>query len=622
MKDISGSAVRMAAVFATLLVFAATAGAAVEITAVDFKNEPGASTIEITGDGLVTFEKQENPDDKQIVIELKDAKLAGGVDRKLDTSSFDSKVSLVSPYQVDGTENTARVVIQLKDMVSADASIEGNTIKVVIPNAGAAAAPPPPPPPAQTEDQAAAPEQTPPAAPPAAPAPSVEAKTNLDTFTETKENKQFSGRPVTIQVKDADVQDVLRLIGEASGFNIVVGEEVKGKITLALVDVPWDQALDVILHTKQLAAERKNNVLRVVTLQGLTKEKQDELQAKQATEASAPRITRVFPVSYAKPSELKTILSQFGKTGSNDVMGQKSQSVIQVDERTNSIIVMDIPENIERMRKMIELLDTQTPQVMIEAKIIEATEGFSRAIGGSIGFGNAELNKTNFIASLGGANPIDALIGTPGVFADGNAVSTAAQGAGGTFGLSPKLSFLPGIQRLNALLSIGESENRVKIVSSPKTVVLNKGSATIVQGTPVLVPGTTFIEGVGQVPTTSVMSANLSMTVKPTVTNDGSILLDLNVSRDIPVPLSGGSSGIGSRNMNTTVVVESGSTLMIGGIYTTTSTSTSSGFPFLRKIPIIGWLFGKESENNDRSELFIIISPRILNEKEAGITAG
>jgi type IV pilus assembly protein PilQ len=181
------------------------------------------------------------------------------------------------------------------------------------------------------------------------------------------------------------------------------------------------------------------------------------------------------------------------------------------------------------------------------------------------------------------------------------------------------VSFIPGISRLNALLSWGESESQVKIVASPRTVVLSKEKASIVQGTPVLIPGTTTVAGVGTVQTNTVQTANISLNVKPSVTNEGSVLMDLEIKKDVPMPLPGGQQGIGTRNLNTLVLVESGSTLVIGGIYTVQNNHSGAGFPYLRKIPILGALFGSDSDSTDRTELFIFITPRIINMKEAGL---
>jgi len=601
---------------------------AAKVTSIDFKGTGDPSEVDISTDGPITVDKQENAQDKQIVLELSGASITKSNARKIDTSSFNSNVSQISSYQVDGQPDKVRVVVQLRNAGSGEVAQEGTLVKLLIPNSGVAQASPP--------STVSVPDSiSPPVGitPPAAEA--SDNKTNLDSFMDAKDQQKFTGKPVSIQVKDADVSDVLRLIGEASGFNIIVGDDVHGKVSLSLTDVPWDQALDVVLHTLHLGADRNANILRVVTLKNFLEEKQEQLRAEKLANASAPRITQIFPISYAKLTELQPILRKFasqdldkdgqpglvgGGAGGGTQQGAGSASVVEIDNRTNSFIVRDVPANIAKMKKLIELLDTQTPQVMIEAKIIEATEGFSNSLNGNLGIGG--LGSSSWLASATGGNPLDSLVGSPGVFTGGSAVATASStGAGnGTFGFSPNMSFLPGVSRLNAVLSWGESDSQLKIVSAPKTVVLNKETASIVEGTPVLVPGTTTVAGVGTVPTTSVQQANISLTVKPTVTNDGSVLMELNISKDVPTDLGGGQSGIGNRNMKTLVMVESGATLVIGGVYTMQTTHSSSGVPILRKLPIIGALFGSESDSTQRSELFIFITPRVLNMKEAGLS--
>ncbi|MGZ3709518.1 MAG: type IV pilus secretin PilQ, partial [Bdellovibrionota bacterium] len=443
-------------------------------------------------------------------------------------------------------------------------------------------------------------------------APPDRSKSNLDEFMQTMETKRFTGRPITLQLRDADLMDVFRLIGDTSGFNIVIGDDVKGKITLSLNDVPWDQALDMILHTQHLGAERNHNLLRIATLSSLTQEKQQELAATLAAQTSAPRVTRVFPISYANLGDLTTILTKFGGVATNSA-GQSN--IVQSDSRTNSIIVRDTPENIERMKRLIELLDTQTPQVLVESKIIEATEGFTRSVGGNLGLGFVP-SATDGIpiqatTSFAGGNPVDQLIGSPGVFSTG--ASSASGGNGGNMGFSFGIS--PGI-RLNAILNFAEHEENIKVITTPKTVVLNKQSASILQSQPVVINVTTTIPGGGSTQTPTTLNANINLTVTPTVTNEGSVLMDLNVERDVPQAQS-----VASRNIKTQVLVESGATLVIGGIYTLQNNKTSDGFPFLHKIPILGWLFGSDSDATSRSELMIFVTPRILNPKEAGLTS-
>lgn len=428
-----------------------------------------------------------------------------------------------------------------------------------------------------------------------------------------------SDAPVTLQVKEADVEDVFRLIGEASGLNVILGPEVKGKISLSLVNVPWSEALNVVLQTLQLGSDRHQNILRIMSLEKLSQQKEAQLKLNQLTQTATPQITRVFPIHHADPKELQALLTPFTSqaTGGLDSKESKEASgILQHDSRTNHLILQDTPEHIERLAKIIETLDTPAPQVMIEAKVVEATESFSKTLSGSLGAGSPSQ-----WTSFAGGNPIDQLVGSSGVFSSGTAIANATGTSGalsGSLGLSPQLQFFKGSFRLNALLSWGETESVAKVISSPKLVVLNREKATLVQGTPILVPGTTTIAGVGaDVPNQSVQHANISLMVKPTVSPKGTVLLDLSVSKDIPVALNSTQYGVGSRNLNTLVVVENGSTLAIGGIYSLEKTKVGTGVPFLRKIPLIGGLFGSEQDSTRRLELLIFITPRILKPQEA-----
>ncbi|MBC7691103.1 MAG: type IV pilus secretin PilQ [Methylotenera sp.] len=604
-----------------------SAGAAdtANVTKVEFIGTKNPNEVVITGDGPLTFEKSDNTQDRQVVIDIKGAKLANkNAGLRLDTSSFDSKVSLVSPYQVEG-QDTVRVVVQLRDAVTTTVSQNGKQIRLSIPstqssnsaqNSTAAdplAATGPATGPATGNEMGLDPLA--PAGAPLTPASAAKGSKEIDKlsdFASSQESKKFIGKHITLQVRDAEAVDVFRLIGEASGFNIIMGDEVKGKLTLSLVDVPWDLALDTVLGTLRLGAERNGNVLRISTLANLTSQKEELLKAKKASDATAPRVTRIFPISYAKPAVLVAILTKFGNSlNGGATPDANAQSLIQVDERTNSIVVRDLADNVERMKKLIELLDTQTPQILIEAKIVDAQEGFGKSFNGKIGIGR----KAGSVTQVAAANGVDfssSLLGS---------ASTASSVGGGLFGLAGNISFLDG-GLLSSLINVAESENQVKIVSSPKTVVLNKETAKIVQGTPVLIPSTSVQNG-ATINTSSVQEALLSLEVKPTVTNDGNVLMEIKVTNDTPQGLVGGGAdqqGIATRNIITQVVTESGGTLVIGGIYTQSDSKRSSGIPYLRKIPIIGALFGSEKVDTTRGELFIFITPRILNEKESGIS--
>lgn len=607
------------------LLASGSASAMTRITKVEYlgRSEPGQ--IIVSGDGPLEFEKIDNTADKQIILEFKNAKLANAnAGRKLDASSFKGKVTLISPYNVDG-QNAVRVIVQLRDNASTEAIAQGNKLFMAIDGspdptlmsvATASEAPS-----SDLSSSASAPvssttdgssassavnvDQTIPLAP--------TAEKRLEQLSDATERKIYVGRKITLQFKEADVVDVFKLIGEASGFNVVLGPEVTGKISLTLVDVPWDLALDTVLSTLKLGAERKGNVLRVSTLAALTQEKQQLNLAKDAAAASAPRITRIFPISYATPTALITILSRFGGGAAGSGSASANRDTIIVDERTNSLVIQDTADNIERMGKIIELLDKPTPQVQIEAKIVEAQEGFTKTMGGNLGFGAREPRGSSG-AYAGGSIQSGGLTDPAG----GDLLSTIpnADGISDNFGFGFKIGALSNL-RLNALLSISETESKSKTISSPRTVVLNKQQATILQGTPVLVPTTTIVSGVPTASETT-QSANLSLNVTPTVTNDGNIIMDLTIQSDTPQALSASQSGIANRNMRTRVVSESGSTLVIGGVYTERSGESQGGIPFLRKIPLIGALFGSEGKNNLKTELFIFITPRVLNEKESG----
>jgi type IV pilus assembly protein PilQ len=547
--------------------------------------------VTVDADAPLKFTKTQNFLDNNVLLELSDSILDETSHQKIDASSFEANVQSIEAKQMDA--KTVQVIVKLKLPVLAEVFAQGNQLILKVPKKIVKEG---------VLDRSVA------------SAPLKEHSSPLDDFVKMQSTKKFSGKPITLQVRDAEVTDVLRLIGEASGFNMMIGSDVEGKITLSLVDVPWDQALDVIMDSMKLGADRKESVLRVMTLKNLLLEKQEQKMASDAVKASSPRVTRIFSISYADLSDLSRIVSSFVVAANADK--SRPAGVVQADARTNSLIVQDHAENLEKVKKLIEILDTQTPQVLIESKVVEATEGFSKNIGGSLGYSTQSAGTARFLGSFSGGNPVDPLLGSPGVFSGGSAVSSAG---GSTMAFAPTLGFIPGASQLNAILSFAETESEAKVLAAPKTVVLNKQTASIISGTPVQVPGTTFVAGVGSVPTSTVQQANISLNVTPTVTNDGSVQLKLVLSKDVIVPFSGTSSGIGNRMMNTLVLVESGSTLVIGGIYGTDSSKSSSGFPILRDIPILGSLFGNRTDILTRSELFFFVTPRVLNLKEAGL---
>ncbi len=431
----------------------------------------------------------------------------------------------------------------------------------------------------------------------------------LNEFVQSNESKNFSGSPITLQLKDADIREVMRMIGDASGFNIVIHPAVQGKISLSLEQVPWDQALEVVLNTMGLGADRSRSVLRVMPRDILILEKQKEMDVRRVASDASPRVTRVFPVSYADMGQLVTVLTTFiyGQRQGNAATAINSGTII-ADANTNSIIVRDSLENIERIRKMMELLDVQTPQVLIEAKVVEASESFSKSLSGGVGIGGS-----NFNLGINGGDPTAALAGIVGASkgglsaASGSYVRLPPTGAGGS---------------LRAILSFAEQENKVKVVSSPKLVVLSGKTANISQSQTANIQVITTPPGGATVQTVQQIQAETRLNVSPRVTNDGSVFLKLDLSRGILNTPSGQQPFVEPRLINTEVIVESGSTLVIGGVLSSDETDGESGIPFLRKIPLIGWLFGDETKSSRKTELMFFVTPRILNPKKTSINRG
>lgn len=618
MKTSKFGVVIFGAFFAAFSSFAAT-----KITRVEFFGKNTPNQIVVVGDGPIEFEKTENRSDNQVIFEIKNARLANSnAARRLDTASFNSKVTLISPYNVEG-KDSVRIIVQMREAGDISTVASGSRLYIGVDGAADPNIMPPESPrtanrskgkasdgsSASTENKTETTNSGTDAvntSTSAAEDPAATPEGRIQQYLEASQTKRYIGRHITLQVKEADLTDVFKLIGETSGFNMVIGSEVTGKITLSLVDVPWDLALDTILTTNKLGAERTGNVLRIALLTTLTAEKTAQAQAKLAADNSAPRITRIFPLNYATGASLMPVLTRFGAGAAGSGTGAATRDTVIVDERTNSIIVQDTADNLERMAKIIKLLDRQTPQVQIEAKIIDASENFAKVMNGSFGGFNQP--------PWGGAG---------GSFLQGKALSpvelpgsvTSATSTTNSLGMTLKIGALAST-RLTALLNIEETEGRNRVISSPRTVVLNKTPSTIVQGQPVLVPVVVQNPANGSsIESTDVKSANLSLGVTPTVTNDGNIVMALNISNDAQVELGGGKSGIGTRNIQTQVVAESGSTIAIGGIYTNTEQNSESGIPGLRKLPIIGALFGSVSKKTDRRELFIFVTPRVLNEE-------
>ncbi len=439
--------------------------------------------------------------------------------------------------------------------------------------------------------------------------------------------KQYYGKKITMDYQEAEIKSVLRVLSEVSGMNIVAGDDVAGKITIKLKDVPWDQALDVILKTKKLGKVQEGNIIRVAPAATLQAESTQELATKQSQLMLEDLVLEIVPVSYADAQELVQQV--------NNVKSPRG-SVIH-DERTNVLIIKDIQENVDQAKKLVVTLDTQTPQVLIQARIVEASTDFTRELGIKWGgyyvadaaHGNPTGMQFPNSVRVTGANAQGESTATGGATAVGTTAAgsvipaipdanyvvnlPAAIGTGSGGGVGITLGSINDVVALDLQLSAMESRGEGRVISQPKIVTLDNKEATIRSGTSI--PFQIRQQGETSL---QFIEADMSLTVTPHVTNDKSIVMDIDISKNAPntsIPTSTGDPAIDRKEAQTESLVRNGETTVIGGIFTSEESRTELSVPWLSKIPILGMFFRDRKYINDRSELLIFITPRIVQDK-------
>ncbi|MCB0394411.1 MAG: type IV pilus secretin PilQ, partial [Bdellovibrionales bacterium] len=408
--------------------------------------------------------------------------------------------------------------------------------------------------------------------------------------------------PISIEVKDTDIRDVFNLIAEESGLNLVLSDSIQGKVSLKLREIPWDQALVVLMESKQLGYVRQGSILRVETLASIRAETDATRQLIESQRQLQPLRVQIFPISYARAKQLETQVKDF----------LSPRGKVNADERTNALVVTDISESIDKIKRLIQSLDTQTPQVVIEGKVVEARESFERKIGVLLqGAGSLTSTGWKSIAS-GGGDGTGPIKYTPSVGID--------NGAGGNNTLGLTISTFDVLGDLTATLDMFENEDIVRVISSPRVVTLNNIEALIKQTTEVPIFTTTVSDGEEET-TVEYKELNLQLRVTPQITADGGIILKMFIERQFEgVTRTVGNASaapIFGRSAQTTVIVNNGETAVIGGIYQNDTTEGESGIPLLRKIPILGHLFKSTSKEQEKNELLIFLTPRVLNREEA-----
>ncbi|MDB4989619.1 MAG: Type pilus biosis protein PilQ [Myxococcaceae bacterium] len=433
--------------------------------------------------------------------------------------------------------------------------------------------------------------------------------------------QKYTGRRIDLDFKDADIHNILRLLSEVGGVNVVTSDDVTGSVTIRMRDVPWDQALDVILQAKGLGAERRGNLIRVAPQDVLEKERELAIARQKQQIELAPLETRLVPVSYATANDVRPRVQEL----------MSPRGTVSVDERTNVLLVRDIVDNLDDVEELVRTLDTQTPQVLVEARIVEATSNYVRDVGiqwgGDVSLNQAFGNQTGLVfpSNVGlaggaydssntptqGLSPIAAQTAVPNFAV--NLPAAAGAGAGGALGLT--LGSDDGNYNLNVRLSAAESTGTVKIISSPRVLTLDNHAARISQGTQI-----PYSQVSAQGVQTAFQTAVLELSVTPHVTADGSVSMKVNVTRNEPDFTHTGANGqptILKREAQTELLVSDGHTAVIGGIYTRNSGRTVDQVPLFGDIPIIGLLFQRRRLLDTRNELLIFLTPRIVNREQS-----
>ncbi len=448
-----------------------------------------------------------------------------------------------------------------------------------------------------------------------------------------KAANSYTGKKISLDFQDIEVRRVLQLLADFTEINMVTADTVQGNITLRLKDVPWDQALDIILKTKSLDKRRNGNVIWIAPVTELIKSEEEEAKAIAQSVKLAPLQTEYIQLSYAKAVDIEKLITQ-GKNSSNgsnrssgsgaDSLGDSVGSLlsprgtISTDPRTNTIIVNDTSVKIDQIRKMIDLLDVSVKQVMVEARIVRASTEFSKQMGVKWGILSQGINQNSDLL-VGGSDTTLWDLKTPdddGKYTiqrpDNLNVDLGVTAPGASkiaFGLISLSDFMLDLE-LSALQADGYGE----VISTPKVLTADKQPAKVASGTQIPYQSAEG-GGANAVSTTEFIDATLSLDVTPSITPDGKIQMMLQIKNDsVGNPTPTGQLTINKNEINTNVLVDNGETVVLGGIFEQTTANQQTKVPFLGDLPYIGRLFRKDVKSDNKSELLIFVTPRIVND--------
>jgi type IV pilus secretin PilQ/predicted competence protein len=612
----------------------------------------GQTQVNISGSGALTYHAMRLHDPDRLVLDFAGARL------KTSESHLASNLDPVREIRVaQFTPEVSRVVIDLRQPAAYNIAQDGDTVSVSFSPKGtssgavqsdssdqpadvvttkATARSNPPPQPSETSATkpgeipapatvlpvaltgtsaalaipAAKPIASPAAEAAAAPVPAV-ARTSDVPQAPAPATAKFSGEPISVNLKDVDLRDFFRLIHEISGLNVVLDPNVKGTLTIVLDDVPWDQALDIVLKNNDLDKQLDGNVLRIATKSTLQKEAEESRDLAKAQAEAADVVTTTRVLSYGKATDLATTLKKF----------LSSRGDIIADDRSNTLIIRDIPSTLPVLDNLIRQLDRKSQQVEIEARVVAANRSFSREIGAQFGISAAGGNPLSTLSGVGsvGTSPYTHFAPVPPVI-----VSTGATTAAPTSGSIPLNSNLPvgaptsgftyafGTNNfaLDLIITAAEEKGVGKLLSKPKVITQNNQKATVKQG--VKIPVQTIVNNTVSV---QFVDAVLELDVTPQITADGTVYMDVTVENDQidqSIPRVEGIPAIDTQSAETKVTVNDGATVVIGGIIVTTQRTDIQQVPLFGSVPVLGNLFKHTTVNSTSSELLFFLTPRIL----------
>ena len=526
---------------------------------------------------IPSYEERVNQENNQLIIEILQSHLAKNLNWPYILRDFDTDFGLIKADQKDST--TVRVIVQLKpeapippvNLTDKSIIIGENQVKL------------------QEKEDINRSEKI------------LPSKSLKDLYFG---NIDFVGDPISFHVIDADIKQVLRFISEESGLNMVIDEAVQGTITLKLEDIPWDQALYTIFKVKSLGYTRDGNIITILPLSKIEEQTITLKKISDRQKGLSPIQTKLIPIMFVKAQNIEAKVKQFSTP---PVQGLSEGGKIVIHEESNSLIVMDNQEAIQKIQKMVSFLDRPSQQVMIESKIVEVSKNFARNFG-------LDWNLSGDLPVRIASNGLLDFLQT--TFDGLNASwSTQEKGRASSFGLSG----LPFIGDISATLGLAETNGTARVLNTSKILVQSGQAASVDKNTPILIRNTETqnaqesIQNEGTITSTfTQQDIRFNSSVTPTVTSSGSIAMDVNVTLSDPGPGGEGGVTVITRNATTKIIAKNGQTIVLSGIYQKSENKAESGLPFLKNIPGLGSLFSDSSFSTAESEMLMFITPTLV----------